>query len=303
MKNLTILIYFTLAVWSIAPANVLASRPSIKDKVIYGEDDRVLVNQVSSDFDSNVLEASRAVLAQLPSWRITKFNEDDFTVETKTLKEGLNFCSDERFSDLPIVTACSAFLVGPDLLLTAGHCLKDKYDCKKQTWILDYDDVGEFTSNNEVISFKNSQSYTCRELVSHSTSQNLDFALVRIDRPILDRKPLKIRTDGKISNDESLTIIGHPFGLPKMVSSNGSIRENILPNFFKTNVDAFSGNSGSPAFGLRSGLVEGILIRGEDDFRYDPEDSCNRSLRCLKNECRGESVLRTTVLPLKKIPN
>ncbi len=280
-----------------------ASRTSINNKVIYGEDDRRLVSELDIESEANLISLSSSVLAQVPTWRISQFNKDDFTIETKSLVQGLNYCPDENYSNYPIVSACTAFLVSEDLILTAGHCLKDKYDCKRQTWILDYNDAGEFLVSNGLISFKNTQGYTCQELVAHSVGVNLDFALVRLDRPILDRKFLKMRTEGKVAPDETFAIIGHPMGLPKMLSSNAKLRENSLPNFFKTNIDAFSGNSGSPVFGLKSGLVEGILIRGEDDFKYDPKASCQRSMRCLNNECRGESVLRTTALPFKKFHN
>jgi Trypsin-like peptidase domain len=281
----------------------LQARSIAHDKVLYGEDNRQLVIDLDSVGDEQIINHSDSVLAQVPNWRISHFNKENFTINTKNLIEGLNICPEENYSSLPIVSSCTAFLVAEDLIVTAGHCIKDKYDCQRQTWLLDYKDAGDFSSSSGFITFTNEQSFTCKELVSHSVGVNLDFALIKLDRPVTGRKPLKLRREGKVDSDENLYMIGHPLGLPKMITSNIKVRDNSLPNFFKTTADAFSGNSGSPVLGAHSGLVEGILIRGEDDFKYDPIAGCQRYLRCSSNDCRGESLLRSTQLPLKKIHN
>ncbi len=281
----------------------LEARPLIHDKVLYGEDDRKLACDLDLESEAQIINNSESVLAQVPNWRISHFSKDNFTIDTKNLTEGLNLCPDENYSSLPIVSSCTAFLVAEDLIVTAGHCIKDKYDCQRQTWLLDYKDAGDFSSSSGFVTFTNEQSYTCKELVSHSVGVNLDYALIKLDRPVTGRKPLKLRREGKVASDENLYMIGHPLGLPKIITSNIKIRDNALPNFFKTTADAFSGNSGSPVIGVNSGLVEGILIRGEDDFKYDPHTGCQRYTRCSLNECRGESLLRSTLLPLKKIHN
>lgn len=272
------------------------------DKVIYGEDDRRLVSELNTETDASIISNSRSVLAQIPDWRIRKIDKENIAVQTRDLRTGLKFCEGERYLELPLVSACTAFLVAPDLIVTAGHCIKDKYECKKNTWVLDYDSAGEFTSPSGDVTFSEDKSYRCQELVAWSNNSNLDYALIRLDRSISDRLPLKIRRDGKTPSHESLTVIGHPLGLPKMVTSNIAIRDNTLTYVFKTNADTFSGNSGSPVFGADSGLVEGILVRGDDDFKEDLELGCSRPARCGNKECRGESVQRSTYLPLKHIP-
>lgn len=290
-----------LMVIILMPMNTAHSFPIIKDKVIYGDDNRQLLSEFDLEQDKLILENASVVFAQIPNWRITKYNKDNFIVETKSLYDGLNYCHDEKFSSMPLVSACTAFLIGPDLIATAGHCLKDKYDCKNQTWVLDYNDTSELFTGLGQVSFKNENSYSCRELISHGQTTKLDYAIIKLDRTVMGRRPLKLREAGKVSSLEPLIVIGHPLGLPKVVTSDILIRDNSLPNFFKTNADVFSGNSGSPVIGIESGLVEGILIRGEDDFSLDVTQGCQRSLKCLNNDCRGESILRSTLLPLKKI--
>lgn len=275
-----------------------------QDKVIYDEDDRRLLTELSSDNadDAFAIKSAPAILAQIPNWRMDTSDKEVISIKTKDIKNALNFCDGEKFIDQPLVSACTAFLVGPDLIVTAGHCIKDKYDCKKQSWVLDYDSSGNFTGPSGTITFDKDKTYACKELVSWSQNAKLDYAVVRLDRAVEGREPLKLRREGKTSAKEDLIIIGHPLGMPKIVTNNITIRDNSLDFVFKTNADAFSGNSGSPVFGLQSGLVEGILIRGENDFVEDYHLSCKRPMKCLGGECKGESVQRSTYLPFKNIP-
>lgn len=277
-------------------------RDAFNDKVIYGEDNRVLIKDLDPHYDESTIVLARSVLAQIPNWRITTNDKNTIGVETRDLKTGLNFCDGERFLEEPLVSSCTAFLVAPDLIVTAGHCIRDKYECKKQTWVFDYDDRSDFLPPKSTITFSKEKAYSCKELVSWSSNPKLDYALVRLDRPVLDRTPLKIRRDGKTSSKESLIVIGHPLGLPKMLATNIMIRDNSLDFVFKTNADTFSGNSGSPVLGINSGLVEGILVRGDDDFKTDLDLGCSRPAKCGDKECRGESVQRSTYLPFKYIP-
>lgn len=272
------------------------------DKVIYGEDDRRPVSEFEGDDDALLIGYSRAVLAQVANWRITRADEESIGIETRDLKSGLNMCEGERFLEEPLVASCTAFLAAPDLIVTAGHCVKDKYECKKQTWVLDYDTSMDFVPPKSTITFPKEKTYGCKELVAWSQNERLDYALVRLDRPITDRTPLRIRREGKTPTSQTLMVLGHPLGLPKMLATNISIRDNSLTYVFKTNADTFSGNSGSPVIGASSGLVEGILIRGDDDLSTDVAGRCERVARCGDKECRGESVQRSTYLPLKYIP-
>lgn len=271
------------------------------DKMIYGDDNRRLMSELDTNSDLQAINSSRSILAQIPNWR-AKITKETVSVETRDLKFGLNICDGEKFLDQPLVSSCTAFLVGPDLIVTAGHCIKDKYDCKKQTWVLDYDSAGDFTGPTGVITFPKDKAYSCTELISWSENSNLDYALVRLDRKITDREPLKVRRDGKTSTNESLMVLGHPLGMPKMLTDNIMIRDNSMTYFFKTNADTFSGNSGSPVIGMNSGLVEGLLVRGDDDFVMDLDLGCQKMARCGNKDCRGESVQRSTYLPFKNIP-
>lgn len=271
------------------------------DKGIYGEDNRRQVSELG-EHEAELRELSRSVLAQVPRWRVSSEDKDSFSIATKSLEKGMNFCADEKFSALPLVSSCTAFLIGSDLLLTAGHCVKDKFDCQKNFWVLDYDDELGFNDVDQTVKIDKQKVYYCEKLISFQENSKLDYALIKLNRKVEGRKALSIRKLGKVSNDARLAVIGHPMGLPKILASDARIRNNSLPYTFVTNADTFSGNSGSPVINLESLQVEGILIRGDTDFQMDLDLGCNRAAHCGANECRGETVLRTTELPFKFFP-
>ena len=273
-----------------------------QDKGIYGSDNRRSFTELDLLDDALVIRQSQSVLAQIPNWRISKVGTDTISIDTWSLDVGVNLCPEEKFSNQPIVSSCTAFLVAPDLIMTAGHCVEDEIDCKKQTWVVDYDTPKDFIAPHASVTFSKSQTYTCAELVKWSKNTKADYALIRLNRKVLGREPLKLRRKGKTLDEEMLTIIGHPLGIPKVIVDKIFIRNNSLDEFIVTNADAFTGNSGSPVLGASSGLVEGILIKGDKDFLPDYRRGCQNYARCGDSMCKGETIQRSTELPLKNIP-
>jgi hypothetical protein len=298
-----LLIFLVLLLGGLTSFASKANYPiKIVNKGVYGNDDREIVSESNKTLEKWKIEQSKSVLAQIPKWKIATEDKESISIFANDLVSELNFCPDEKFSDLPIVASCTAFLVGPDLILTAGHCVKNKDECFESYWALDYDERGEFEGPEAIISFKKENIYSCSKILSWSENPKLDYALIKLDRKILNRSPLKIRRTDKIDDTESLAIIGHPMGLPKIVADKAVIRSNSSIYTFVTNADTFSGNSGSPVINSKTHLVEGMIVRGGSDFKMDIDLGCNRVTKCLDNECKGETVLRTTVLPLKLIP-
>ena len=117
---------------------------------------------------------------------------------------------------------------------------------------------------------------------------------MRLDRAAVGRKPVKLRSTGKINDKQSLFVIGHPCGLPQKYAPRARVRDNTPAPFFVANLDTYGGNSGSPVFNSTSSTVEGILVRGENDFVS--QGTCYVSMVCPTTGCRGEDVTRATVL-------
>ena len=262
---------------------------------IYNIDNRELISQ---DSDTQVKTLSRSVALI--------FNKDDLITEygqqlifANRLDEippvGQNVCSDELFATHHAYrNGCTGFLVGDDLLATAGHCFRDFYSCYNQVIAFDVDTDSEIPRGFKA---QNQNVYTCKEVLSpiYDNKTKQDYAVIRLDRKT-NRTPLKIRSRGKISSKDNLFMIGHPLGLPLTYSPNGKISENNDELFFKTKINSFHGNSGSPVFNAKTFEVEGILVRGEVDLKTDDKNHCQRYVKYSssnkEDNLKGEGVTR-----------
>ena len=218
-----------------------------------------------------------------------------------TLGESFNLCDGQRFKDQINPASCSGFLVASNIMVTAGHCIKNQNDCDNYKWVFDFD-------TNET-QLKSSQIYSCKKLIKRKLESNgADFAVFEIDRHAYDRKPLKFRREGEISQGAGLVVIGHPSGLPTKIADGAAVRDESNPDFFVANLDTFGGNSGSAVFNAETGLVEGILVRGETDYVSDTQngETCRKVYECKNTECRGEDVTKITIvegLPKEQAPS
>lgn len=266
------------------------------DRVVYGEDDRSHLGQ-SKLRQFKVLAESTA--AMIPAHYLeTRYDGLLTLVKGETLQKAMNVCADEKFAKVMTAASCSGFLVAKNLLVTAGHCITNDFSCTSNKWVFDFRD--DLLSENEDRLFINSDNvYSCKRIVSRAlnTPGRNDFALIELDRDVTDRAPLKFRTEGKIKDDAALVVIGHPSGLPTIISEGANVRVNKSDFFFEANLDTFGGNSGSAVFNAKTKLVEGILVRGERDYYFDKEADCNRVFECKEDGCRGEDVIRITVIP------
>jgi hypothetical protein len=122
---------------------------------------------------------------------------------------------------------------------------------------------------------------------------------VRLDRAVAHAHVAPIRRSGRVADLTGVRILGHPCGLPIKYAPGGAVRGNNAKTFFRADLDAFGGNSGSPVFG-DDWTVEGLLISGAPDFVADPECKCQRSLvipvRDGTTDPPGEDCVRVTEL-------
>ncbi|MEE3079958.1 MAG: serine protease [Bdellovibrionota bacterium] len=262
------------------------------DKVVYGEDDRRDLYEVSNSLH---LELARSTAAMIAGYKVKiTANGSVELKDTKTLAQR-GICSDERFSEQVTSANCSGFLVGEDLLVTAGHCIKTQSDCEANKWVFDF--AYHSNNTNEVMELNESSVYGCKEIIERdlNRSDNNDYALIRLDRKVTDRDPLKFRTNGQVKEGADLVVIGHPTGLPTKVADGATVRSNPSSRvYFTANLDTFGGNSGSAVFDANTGVVEGILVRGETDYKYDWNKGCRVVYKCSDNGCRGEDVTKIT---------
>lgn len=234
--------------------------------IIFGEDDRLDSFEVQNSLHK---EIAKSTAAQIPNERIIP-SAHGFLLQGKSLSEYMNICPDERFASEPSVANCSGFLVAPDIMATAGHCYERKGMCENYSWVFNYQknskDQNEFEVSSEDV-------YRCKEVLEYGFDVfKFDYALIRLDRPVKSRSPLKLQAEPKIG--EALVLIGHPSGLPQKTAA-GAQTKSISETEFTANVDAFGVNSGSAVFNAKTGEVVGILVKGYADYLRDPVRSCS----------------------------
>lgn len=264
--------------------------------IIYGDDGRVEIHAVESQLVSNL---GKSVAARVSHWSLdikdNKFSYSDVSVLSDMWAAGV--CSDEKFANQPTIADCTGFLIGEDLLVTAGHCALDMegvtkneetFECQSNSWIFGYEVQNGST---ELKDLDVNNLYNCKEIVLGKLTEQEDFAIIRLDRKVMDRTPLKLRATGKIAINEDIFVIGHPSGLPMKYAGDSQVRANEEKAYFSTNLDTFGGNSGSPVFNARTLEVEGILVRGRTDY-VDSEENGQFCMRVNVCDQNGENCLQ-----------
>ncbi|MFI5391791.1 MAG: trypsin-like serine peptidase, partial [Bacteriovoracales bacterium] len=255
------------------------------DKVVYGKDNRTDVYEVESFFWQSISDSTAAMVPK--SKMVIK--EGMINIEGETLKDAEGLCPGEKFENQKTPAFCSGFLFGEKLLITAGHCGTKRY-CETQDWVFGM--YQKRRTNELTVPIENI--YGCKEVIARTQNSETkeDWAIIELDRRVEGIDHVLVRTEGKVMPGEPLVVIGHPSGLPTKVSPGAFVRKNENKYFFEANTDTFGGNSGSAVFNANTGIVEGILVRGEIDYESDIVDGkkCSRVKKCEMDGCRGEDI-------------
>lgn len=255
-------------------------------KVIYGTDDRIEAHQIT---DQAVQHVTQGVASLIDMSDITDNGDGTSTISTVTFGVANNLCSGERFRDQPTSPFCTGFLVGEQLLATAGHCVNNN-NLARTRFVFGFRMNPDGTATTTI---PNDDIYEGTALIARKLeSAGSDYAVVKLDRPATGRPVLPIRRMGKIADGRAVYVMGHPSGLPLKYAPGAAVRNNTPTAFFVANLDTYGGNSGSPVFDELTNTVEGILVRGETDFVLS--GTCRVSNVCPTSGCRGEDVTRTT---------
>lgn len=280
------------------------------DTVIYGRDDRRDVYEMHKGNSmerallkrlvaSTVLLTKKWLLQEMPGGRY-RLRTWSYGQPEKKGSRPLPPCKGEAFAHQHEGGGGTGFLAGPDIIVTAGHCFGPEGDFSDTAFIFGF--RAEDPADPGTTIFDRDQVYCGKEMIEHHCSHDgewyrdtLDYAIIRLDRVVTapGAVPFEVRQSGEIDIGEPVGVIGHPSGLPVKIAfgPDTKVKEHDGP-WLKANLDTFGGNSGSPVVNMK-GVVEGILVHGEQDYVFDAGNGCFRCNHMVRAD-KAETITKSS---------
>lgn len=258
--------------------------------VIYGNDNRSFISE--NTMNEMVKRSSLSILAKMKTENSYFEKDGHLVVNAENLMSKYNMCSSGQYAEEAHASTCTAFLVAPNVVATAAHCLKTIEDCKKSVWAFNY------KGSSLQVKLKAQDVVRCTEIIATKANENQDYTFFKISKKVLDRPFLEFQKNYEVSKKDDLMILGHPFGMPMVLTDNVKIKNQI--GHFKAilKADTASGNSGSPVINKETGKVIGIFLSGDPDFS-NSDGVCRNEIKCGFLNChRGEYMQLAWSLPL-----
>lgn len=194
---------------------------------------------------------------------------------------------------------CSAFLVSDTVAVTAGHCFNAEFTCANMK--LAFGIYANSSGTNAPTSLPQGNVYGCAEILKDSDGSLGDWAVFRLDRPVVGRQPLKVAQGRRPSVGTAVVALGYPQSLPLKLSDNGKVvrsEGSVGETRFATDLDALPGNSGGPILRKDTGEVVGVLTDGPDFEGGEWEQTaagCFQERTCSAAGCTVPSGIRWTL--------
>eukprot|EP00301_Raphidiophrys_heterophryoidea_P016273 c25831_g1_i1.p1 GENE.c25831_g1_i1~~c25831_g1_i1.p1 ORF type:complete len:332 (-),score=47.70 c25831_g1_i1:157-1152(-) len=234
-----------------------------KDKVVYQVDDRKDVCESTNELFKAI--SINAIAAMVDSSVLMSPVDGTYNhlKNYRPLGTKRNLCSGQKFTTHPTAAICSATLIAPDRMLTAGHCITDA-TCGRRKFVFNY----MYTGNDCTMpSITTDDVYSCAR-VKRVENDQVDYAVVWLDRAVVGRVPVEVReTETPVTIQQALTVIGFGSGIPAKIDGGGYVIDPRVGkmDYFVASTDTFAGNSGSGVFNS-DGVLIGILVRGQVDY-------------------------------------
>ncbi len=241
-------------------------------ETIYDTDDRQNISQIKNK------ELAQPIVVAI-SHRYARLNP---FINTPTLASRYRLCSEVAFAQEPSIGDCTGTHIGSGIVMTAQHCVQNKYDCEKLSWAFDYTD--EFI--HQPLSLPHL--YQCESILAQDAE--LDVTLLKLK----DGKHMpKQKIDLSLGSSDWVFAIGSPMGLPLKHSGLGAALPESSTHLVAA-IDVFQGNSGSPVFNIEEKMI-GMLVSGGRDLEKD-------EMGCLKNYVTSSATPLERVVLLQSLP-
>ena len=221
-------------------------------KTIYGFDGRFDFYQVENPVERAVM-GSAVSLFRLNSGLIP--DGEYYRVAGRVLgDEAGGRCPGERFSHQRTGAFCSGTLIAPDLVLTAGHCMTSSLQgpgrCSMTKFVFGFSLASEDAFPYLIPA---GEVYSCADIALYAKQGLLDYAVVRLDRPVTGHRPAAMEF-GRGTPPNAIFSVGGPYGLPLKVLSGARVRAaDPDRGLILTDLDSSGGNSGGGVFNAATG--------------------------------------------------
>jgi len=255
----------------VAPLIVLGCSASsesaahLDNAIVYGSDDRKEYFEVTDPAARALM--SESLVAIVPRAWITNTPAGPLLTAPSWGDAG-GLCPDEPFADEPAAALCSGVLLDWDLVLTAGHCLRQlALDDLAVVFHYHYDSPGE-------LAFSNADVVEPLEILSEKLDPagnvpRLDYAWLRLKTPVSPRRePASVRVTARpMEVGAPIISVSTGGGTPMKLDSGGRVRDprSASLDYFIADTDTVKGSSGGAAFDEELALA-GILVRGAPDL-------------------------------------
>lgn len=238
-------------------------------KAIYGSFDNEFISMKAPQ---KIREMATGITYLVDNILVSHKSATESVIYGQTLRERDNLCSDQKFSENLTAGFCTGFLVGKDIIVTAGHCVNEETKCKSTSFVFGVNSAKEDSYQFKVL---RNNIYSCKRVLTsfHKKGTPYDYAIIQLDREVKFRHVFVLGDDTKVTEKSKVAMLGHPSGLALTYSAPAPVTQTWDYDIFRTTLDSFSGNSGSPVFDLATEKVMGILTGGQNDF--EENGRCN----------------------------
>lgn len=267
--KLTKLNFISCVFLTIGSSKAFAIAMNASPKSVYGQDNRTDTYSAPA----SIQELGRSVPGQFG--KETFVNKGGvYLLQSVTLaKRHRSNCSSVKFSEQIVGPKCSGFLVAPNIIATAGHCMTTPEDCSNFLWAFDFKLKAAGDSSYTTIPASNV--YSCKKVLAQKYEyyEGFDYTLIQLDRNVEGRSPLVLDFNSDYLVGTPQFTLGYPSGLPLKYADSGLLTKD-LEKVYYTTLDTFHGNSGSPTFDANTHKVTGLTSMGNGDYVWNASNTC-----------------------------